>query len=127
MTGGNGNDTLSGGNGNDNLSGGAGNDTLDGGNGNDRLAGGTGNDILTGGNGNDTFVFGASFGHDTVTDLHSGDHIEIDDHQFADFAAVLAASHQVGADVVITLDATDTITLQHVQLSSLHASDFTVA
>ncbi|MGH6724936.1 MAG: beta strand repeat-containing protein [Pseudolabrys sp.] len=124
ITAGSGNDVISGGNGNDTLSGGAGNDVLDGGNGNDRLAGGPGNDILTGGNGNDTFVFGANFGQDTVTDFHSGDHIEIDDHQFADFAAIQAASHQVGADVVITLDPGDTITLQHVQLSSLHASDF---
>ena len=72
-------------------------------------------------------MFGASFGLDTVTDFHNGDHIEIDDHQFADFAAVLAASHQVGTDVVITLDAADTITLQHVQLSSLHASDFVLS
>ncbi len=124
ISGGNGNDTVDGGNGNDNLSGDAGNDNLNGGNGNDRLAGGTGDDMLTGGNGNDTFVFGANFGNDTVTDFHNGDHIEIDDHLFANFAAIQAASQQVGSDVVITLDATDIITLQHVQLSSLHASDF---
>jgi hypothetical protein len=69
-------------------------------------------------------VSAASFGHDTVTDFRSGDHVEIDDHQFADFSAVLAASQQVGSDVVIALDAADVITLQHVQLSSLHASNF---
>jgi hypothetical protein len=37
---------------------------------------------------------------------------------------VLNASQQVGADVVITIDSGNVITLQHVQLSSLHASDF---
>jgi hypothetical protein len=34
------------------------------------------------------------------------------------------ALKQVGADVVITIDANDSITLNHVNLSSLHASDF---
>jgi hypothetical protein len=43
---------------------------------------------------------------------------------FADFAAVKAASHQVGGDVVIVLDDSDTITLQHTTLNALHASNF---
>ncbi len=97
---------------------------IDAGNGNDIINGGAGNDTLTAGNGNDTFVFGAGFGNDTVTDFHSGDHIEFENHLFANFAAVQAASSQTGADVVITLDATDTVTLQHTTLASLHASDF---
>jgi RTX calcium-binding nonapeptide repeat (4 copies) len=124
LDGGTGNDTLSGGNGNDHLVAGAGDDTLSGGNGNDCLFGGTGDDTLTGGNGGDTFVFAADFGHDTVTDFRSGNHIAFEDGVFGDFQSLLAASHQVGADIVITLDTDNTITLQHVQLSSLHASDF---
>jgi len=117
-------DTLTGGNGNDHLAAGSGNDLLSGGNGDDWLGGGAGDDTLTGGNGSDTLVFGAEFGHDVVTDFRSGDHIAFQDGVFGDFQAVLAASQQVGADVVITLDSGDVITLQHVQLASLHASDF---
>jgi hypothetical protein len=43
---------------------------------------------------------------------------------FQNFAAVQAASHQSGHDVVIALDPENTIHLQNVTLSSLHASDF---
>jgi hypothetical protein len=124
LDGGLGNDDLSGGNGNDHLAAGSGNDLLSGGNGDDWLAGGKGNDTLTGGNGSDTFVFGAGFGHDVVTDFRSGDQIAFQDGVFSDFQAVLNASKQVGADVVITLDSGNEVTLQHVQLASLHASDF---
>ena len=119
-----GNDTITAGNGNNTISGGAGNDIIKAGNGNNIINGGAGNDILTAGKGNDTFVFAAGFGNDTVTNYHNGDHIEFDDHQFANFAAVEAASHQVGADTVITLDPGDTVTLQHTSVTSLHASDF---
>jgi len=124
LLGGAGNDSLSGGNGNDHLAAGSGNDLLSGGNGDDWLSGGVGDDTLTGGNGSDTSVFGVGFGHDLVTDFRSGDHIAFQDGVFSDFQAVLNASQQVGADVVITLDSGDVITLQHVQLASLHASDF---
>ena len=42
---------------------------------------------------------------------------------FADWAHLLGASAQVGSDVVITLDDTDTITLKNVTLSSLTSSN----
>jgi Ca2+-binding RTX toxin-like protein len=123
---GDGHDTANGGNGNDTINGGPGNDTIYGNNGDDRIVGGTGNDTMTGGTGNDTFVFGPSFGQDTVTDLGTGDHIEFDTAVFANFAAVQAAMNQVGADTVISLG-TDTITLQNVNANSLQASDFLFA
>jgi len=116
-------DTLSGGNGDDLLSGGRGIDVLSGGNGKDTLDGGAGSDVLTGGNGDDRFVFSGAFGHDVVTDF-SHDHIQLDHQAFANFAAVMAHAAQVGADVVITLDADDTITLLNTKLSSLSAGDF---
>jgi hypothetical protein len=50
--------------------------------------------------------------------------IEIQDSLFADFAAVQAASQQVGSNVVITLDASNAITLQNVTLANLHQNDF---
>jgi Ca2+-binding RTX toxin-like protein len=127
LEGGDGNDSLSGGNGNDVLLGGRGNDSLDGGNGNDRLAGGAGDDLLRGDNGGDVFSFAAGFGHDTLEDFDHGDVIEFTGGVFQDFNAVRAASHQVGSDTVITLDAQNTIVLQDVNLGSLHANDFLFA
>jgi serralysin len=102
-----------------------GSNVLNGGGGNDTLAGGAGNDTLTGGSGNDTFVFGPGFGKDKVTDFAAGsDKLQFDSHVFADAQHVFAASVQVGADVVITYDASNSVTLKNVALSSLHAGDF---
>ena len=84
---------------------------------------GNGDDTLTGGHGNDTFVFGPSFGDDIVTDFGGNDRIEFDSTVFANFAAVQAAMNQVGPDIVIT-HGTDTITLQDINVTNLHASDF---
>jgi predicted extracellular nuclease len=123
LDGGVGNDALQGDSGNDVLKGGAGNDHLDGGSGNDRLDGGIGNDELAGGSGSDLFVFQANFGQDVITDFDRNDVIVFDD-LFGSFAAVQAASHQVGNDTVITLDADNSIVLEDVSLQSLSASDF---
>ena len=124
MNGGSGNDSLAGGNGNDTTNGGSGNDSLSGGNGNDRIAGGSGNDTMTGGNGNDLFVFEGGFGHDTITGFQSNDQIQFNSDLFANFAAVQAASQQVGTNTLITLDADNTITLQNVALGNLQSNDF---
>jgi selenocysteine lyase/cysteine desulfurase len=43
---------------------------------------------------------------------------------FADYAAVTAAMHQVGSDVVITHDAAQSVVLHDVSLSALSAADF---
>jgi Ca2+-binding RTX toxin-like protein len=118
---------LDGGNGNDVMTVGNGNNSFSGGTGNDTLHVGTGNNFMTGGSGNDTFVFAANFGKDVVTDFGHGDHIEFDG-VFQSFQAVQAASHQVGADTVIYLDASmdadHSITLHGVTANSLQASDF---
>jgi Ca2+-binding RTX toxin-like protein len=105
------------------MDGGIGNDELEGENGNDNLTGGAGNDRMTGGNGSDLFVFGADFGKDVITDFGGNDRIVFDD-LFDSFQEVREASRQVGSNVVIALDADNTITLQHTRLESLHASDF---
>ena len=117
--------TLEGGNGNDLLKGGDGNDELDGDDGRDTLVGGAGNDKLRGGDDDDLFVFGEGFGKDVVTDFdRHDDRIVIDDGLFQNFQQVRNASQQVGNSVVITVDADNTITLQHTHLNSLHANDF---
>jgi Ca2+-binding RTX toxin-like protein len=95
----------------DNIDGLAGNDTLNGSTGADRLVGGAGNDSLTGGTGDDTFVFKPNFGLETVQDFkdtaNENDILEFPTSIFADFAAVQAAMTQVGADVLITVDASN--------------------
>jgi VCBS repeat-containing protein len=120
-----GNDTISAGKGNSVLDGGYGNDVLNGGNGADVLIGGPGNDTLTGGNGPDTFVFGPNFGKDAITDFLPGtDLIQFDRTLFANFAAVQSHAGDDGhGNTVITLDASDTITLQHVAPTALHPGD----
>jgi serralysin len=94
----------------------------------DTLIGGSGNDTQTGGTESDTFVFHAGFGIDTITDFVAGagsdDLIEFDASFFADFNAIMAAAFTSGANTVITLDASNTLTLQNVILSSLHQDDF---
>jgi len=125
-----GTDTLSG---FENLTGSEFNDTLRGNSGNNTITGLAGNDTLTGGGGNDTFVFGTGFGKDSITDFapgpNSGQHdmVAFDDSIFADFDAMMAASTQVGANTVITVDAENAITLMNVSVSSLHHDDFAFA
>jgi Ca2+-binding RTX toxin-like protein len=126
LNGGNGNDLLFGGKGNDLLDGGKGNDVLVGGVGKDLLIGGAGNDHLIGGQGADTFVFGPGFGHDVVTDFSHNDHIEFDGGIFKNAQQALAATHQVGDNTVITVDAHNSVTLQDVSMQSLHAKDFII-
>ena len=104
--------------GNDLLPGLDGDDTIDGGKGEDVLVGGAGDDTLTGGQGPDQFVFNAGFGIDTVTDFKPNDQIQL----FQDPQSVL----QEGDDVVITLDATNTITLLDVNLNTLQVNDFLI-
>ena len=121
--------TLYGLGGNDSLNGAAGIDTLSGAAGNDRLIGGAGNDSLDGGVGNDSFVFDKGFGKDTITGFvatgAAHDTIDFSTATFGSFAAIKSHMVQSGANVVITLDSADTITLKSVTLASLTAADFT--
>ncbi|BCG75459.1 hypothetical protein MesoLj113a_66170 [Mesorhizobium sp. 113-1-2] len=114
--------------GDDAIAGTSGNDILNGANGSDHITGGNGDDTLTGGFGRDTFVFGSGFGHDVITDFSTSsvghDVIQLAQSLFADFAAVQAHAEQVNADVVITHDADNTITLTNVDLNHLEATDF---
>jgi serralysin len=69
---------------------------------------------MTGGAGADTFNVFAGGGNDVVTDFNAaeGDKVHIE----GDVPFTVA---QVGADVVVTLAGHETLTLQHVMLSSL--------
>lgn len=97
--------------------------------GNNTLVSTAGNDIMTGSGGADTFVFnGSSFGGDVVTDFvaQGGHHdvMQFSANVFNNFAAVLAHAAQVGSNVVISVDATDSVTLNNVQLTKLASADF---
>ena len=116
LTGGSGVDTFYGMDGNDLLVGNAGADTLGGLAGDDILNGGTGADYLIGGAGNDTFQFAAGDGQDIVHDLASGDIVRI-----AGFTSAQSTT-QVGADVVLTLSATDQITFKNSTVSTVQAA-----
>jgi hypothetical protein len=76
----------------------------------------------------DTFVFAANFGHETIANFHPDtDVIEIDHTVFADFQALLAATHDDGnGNAVIAANPNDTITVKNVTVAQLvqHQSDF---
>lgn len=139
ITGGSGDDTIFGGDGDDlNLNGGDGNDTVDGGdgddiiggwNGDDILIGGTGDDRLWGDAGSDTFVFAANSGNDVITDFVAGagsdDVIELQSISgLSDFASVLLAASDDGTNTTIDLGSGNSIKLEGVSESELHADDF---
>jgi hypothetical protein len=96
------------------------------------LAGGAGDDVLiawgnetvTGGAGHDRFVVDTVFTHRAITDFTPGaDVIELNASAYHDFAYVTGHAQQSGANTVITVNG-EVLTLQNVNLSSLHASDF---
>lgn len=124
----NGDDSIRGTHRNDSIRARQGDDHLDGGAGNDTLKGGAGNDSLTGGGGDDMFIFENGTGDDVITDFTAGagsdDVIDVSDFGFTDFADLLAATNDSGADTVITLDGDDSVTLIGVQEANLHEDDF---
>ena len=95
-----GNDTCDGGAGADLIRGGQADDVLLGGDGDDWLSGDKGSDVVTGGAGADIFHTFSDAGLDRVTDFSSaqGDRVQLDPGTAYSVA-------QVGADVVITLQA----------------------
>lgn len=103
---------------------------------NNTINGAGGADVLSGGGGNDMFAFTPGSGQDVITDFtpHVGgggnsnaDVISLSGYgQFGvvDFASAQTHFSQVGSDVVISLSATDAITLKNVTLAQLHDADF---
>ena len=111
-----GDDVIFGGDDDDLLDGGLDSDDLDGGSGDDRLQGGGGNDTLTGGPGDDTFIFNAGDGADTVTDLESGDNVQIGGYTAAQSIT------QSGDDVVVVFSASDQITFLNTTVAAVQGA-----
>jgi Ca2+-binding RTX toxin-like protein len=79
------------------------------------IAGLGGNDTLTGGGGNDTFLFGTGGGKDQITDFSTGDILQISGYTAAQSIV------QSGSNVIVTLSASDTITLQNTDVATVQA------
>jgi hypothetical protein len=96
--------------------------------GKDTLTSTPGDDLFKGHGGHDTFVFAPNFGHDVIKDFaasgRSHDVVQFSKSVFDNFADVLAHATQVGQDVVIAADATDSLTLKNVKLAALDKTDF---
>jgi len=109
----------------------SGNDTITGTSDDDTIFGDAGDDTLSGGAGNDTFIFKTNSGNDTINSFVAGavsdDVIKLDGLGFADAAAALAASSQVGSDTVVSLGVNGSITLAGITASNLHEDDFIIA
>jgi hypothetical protein len=73
-------------------------------------------------------MFRSGFGQDTITDFSAGqgagDVIEFYDGLIDDFAELQQMSTQVGSGVVITVDGSNSITLQNTVLAHLDQDDF---
>ncbi len=120
-----GNDRLVGLVGDDVLNGGAGNDRIFGNSGADVINGGIGNDVVTGQQGADQFVVGVDEGRDTVTDFNTAeDQVNLVAHNFADFAAVLAATTDINGTPTIALGGANIVRLSGVLEADLAADDF---
>ena len=91
------------------------------------LDGGAGDDVLTGGGGSDIFVFDANSGHDVISDFDPAGAAVVrlaGYPSLTNFSDVQAGMRQQGADVVLTLDATDSITFRNTTIDAFTASDF---
>ncbi len=82
-------------------------------------------------NTSDTFDFSGQFGHYRIADFaayathHTGyDVLAFASDEFTSYTELQSHMAQVGADVVITLDATDDIVLLGTKLTTLNAHDF---
>ncbi|MGV6819500.1 MAG: Ig-like domain-containing protein [Parvularcula sp.] len=125
-----GDDRVDAGTGNDLVEGGAGNDFIRGGAGLDTLDGGIDNDTIDGGADNDVYVISLGDGVDELVNfdrLGGDDVIEFRGFgtDFDEAAEILAASSQVGSDVLIDFGTGQLVTLVNVQLADFAADDIT--
>jgi hypothetical protein len=74
---------------------------------------------------NTTFAVGGGAGQDTIAGFQAGsDVIQFNAALFANYAAVMADTAQVGANTVIQINANNSVTLDNLTASTLTASNF---
>jgi hypothetical protein len=84
----------------------------------------SGTSTVTANGGSDAFVFGAAIGTEVINGFASTDSIQFSKSDFASWSALQSHISQSGANTVITLDASDTVTLTGVTATSLTSSEF---
>lgn len=72
----------------------------------------------------DAFVFQAAIGQDTISGFGATDTMQFAASDFTNWAALLSHTSQSGANIVITLNASDAVTLAGVAASSLTQGQF---
>jgi uncharacterized repeat protein (TIGR03803 family) len=86
-----------------------------------------GNDGIWAGAGSDVFAFAGTTGYDTITGFvatgSNHDTLQFSSSVFADWAHLLGATKQQGSDLLITIDASDTVVLKNVTLASFTSAD----
>jgi beta-glucanase (GH16 family) len=96
-----------------------------GGNDTNYMDGLAGNDVLVGGYGKNNFGVSAGNGNDVIYNFHTWqDTVRMPGASFATFSQVQAAMTQVGDDVVLQLDPTETLTFRGVSTGDFMASNF---
>jgi Ca2+-binding RTX toxin-like protein len=102
----------------------SGDNTIIGSAGNDILLGDGGNDRLFSNGGNDIFMFQPGFGHDEIVDFRDGDLISIDHRLIANFEQLQHHFYQNGANLIISVDGTQSLTLSGVHVNTMDPWDF---
>lgn len=106
---------------------------IESGNGHDRITGSLANDTFELGQGRDTLVVILSGGHDVVEDFSAGSHnqpvdmIDVSAFGFTSMSQVFSRLQQQGDDVVLTLDASTSVTLEDVTRVELRDWNFRIA
>ena len=96
-----------------------------GGNDDNFIDGGPGNDVLVGGFGQNNFQVSAGNGDDVIYGFNANhDTVRMPGTTFSTFAQVQAAMTQVGADVVLQIDPTETLTFRGVTVSDFEPHNF---
>lgn len=86
-----------------------------------------GDDVLTGGRGGDTFIFGTGSGNDVITDFMQGTKaakVMLNGYGITSFTDVQSRMTEVGADVLLKLTETDSITFRNATIAQFTNANF---
>jgi beta-glucanase (GH16 family) len=90
------------------------------------IDGRAGDDVMVGGAGRTTFVVHTGNGSDVIYNWQDGDQVQLKGAGFKTFADIKDAMKQVGHDVVLQIDSSETLTFRGVTISDFGKSAFLV-